>query len=239
MKLKGTAVLLAALALLAAGCGGRPETAEHSASIPPVEIPGSSFYCGITAEPTGVPTEVPSPVPTERPTPAPTAEPTPEPTRKTVPTPAPTAAPTPTARPTPKPDTAYYSVRPGQFTEDEIYLVARLITCEARYATPVGQWAVASVVLNRVLNSSGSFPNNVRGVLLQRNQFVPEGKLMSTVPTERALSSARYVFSEHGSTLPKLVLFYRAAYLGTQWESYMDYYATVEGNCFFYGKYYF
>ena len=228
MKNKRTAVFLLTLVIALTGCGGGTESLE-AVSLPPVEIPPSSVFCGTTAAPTVVPT----PEPTEVPSSAPTEEPTPTPVLKSIPTPVPTAV------PTAAPDPAYYHVYPGQFTEEDIYLAARLITCEARYATAVGQRAVASVVLNRVLNTSKNFPNTVRGVLLQRNQFVKEEKLMSTNPTERALASARYVFSEHGATLPKLVLFYRAAYLGTTWESYMEYCTTVEGNCFFYGKYYF
>lgn len=156
-----------------------------------------------------------------------------------VPTAEPTPAPTAAATAQPSDTESFYTVKPGQFTDEEIYLVARFITCEARYAGDEGQRSVASVVLNRVLNSSNQFPDTVTGVLLQRNQFVRKDKLLRTEPTRKALKNARYVFKEHGSTLPKKVFFYKAEYLGTSWEDYMEYYKTIEGNCFFYGKYYF
>lgn len=228
--MKRIAVILTAILLLLAGCGtdGKGDKLSLASEEPVmlVEIASPAKNAEITACPTAVPTDTPVPTPT--PTPTPTPAPTPTPTPK------------PTASPTPKPtQSSYYTVTPGQFAEWEIDLVARLITCEARGGTDAGQRAIASVVLNRVLNKSGNFPNNVRGVLLQRNQFVPESRLMSTTPTEHAKRSARYVFYEHGSTLPKKVLFYKAAYLGTTWTDYMQYYATINGNCFFYGiKYY-
>gem|GEM_PF-277999 len=170
------------------------------------------------------------------PTPKPTATPTAKPTA--TPTPKPTA--TPTANPTASPVPEYYTVTPGQFTEYEIRLVAGLVYKEARYSTAVGMRAVASVVLNRVLNESSNFPNNVRGVLFQSGQFgYSESELCSVSPSDLIYSSVRYVFSEHGSTLPKKVLFYRAAYLGYYWTNYMQYYATIEGNNYYYGLYYF
>ncbi|MBQ3939427.1 MAG: hypothetical protein II724_08820, partial [Clostridia bacterium] len=63
--------------------------------------------------------------------------------------------------------------------------------------------------------------------------------LEHTTPIPAAREAARYVFVEHGSTLPSNVFFYRAARLGTTWFYYTQYYATIEGNNFFYGLYYF
>lgn len=144
--------------------------------------------------------------------------------------------------PTPAPTTppSMYTVYPGQFSDYDIHLVAALIHCEGPGSTYVGYRAIASVVLNRVLNESNNFPDDVPGVLFQQGQFgYSRAYLESVTPNATAMSAARYVFSSHGSTLPKKVLFYKAAYLGTTWTYYMRYYATIEGNAYFYGIIYY
>ncbi|MCR5610767.1 MAG: cell wall hydrolase [Clostridiales bacterium] len=220
------------------GCGKAAGEDPGLSSAAVVVIPEKHYKSAITTAPPcqtdAEILELPTPVPTPRPTEIPR-----ELVDNLKPTPTPTPTPTPKPTPVTTQASSYYTVYPGRFTDDEIYLVARFITCEARYAGDEGQRSVASVVLNRVFNNSGRFPDTVEGVLFQRNQFVRRDKLLSTEPTEKALRNARYVFRDHGSTLPKKVLFYKAAYLGTTWEDYMEYYKTIEGNCFFYGKYYF
>lgn len=171
-------------------------------------------------------------------TPTPTPKPTPKPTN----TPKPTATPTPkpTNAPTASPVPEYYTVHPGQFTDYEINLVAALVYKEARYSTSLGMRAIASVVLNRVLNETTNFPNDVRGVLFQPGQFgYSEETLCNTNFSQLALESARYVFRDHGSTMPKKVLFFRAAYLGIYWTSYTEYYTTIEYVNYYYGIIYF
>ena len=199
-----------------------------------VEVDGMTGYMarrfvdlGNAATPTPKPTPTPTPKPTPTPTPKPTATPTPKPT----------ATPTPKPTNTPVPD--YYTVYPGEFSDSDILLVAKLITSEGPGSTSVGLRAIASVVLNRVKNTAGPFPNTVPAVIYQSGQFYPEGALDNITPTDLAMQSARYVFRDHGSTLPKKVLFYRAAYLGYNWYSYTQFYATIEANNYFYGLYYF
>ena len=112
-------------------------------------------------------------------------------------------------------------------------LLAKFLHVEARYNSTTGQRAVASVILNRVLNESHHFPDTVSGVLFQKGQFVSEEKLANVVPNAAVIASARYVLQEHGSTLPKKVLFYKASYLGTTWYSYLEFYKTIDDNNFF------
>ena len=157
----------------------------------------------------------------------------------TTPTPQPTATPRPTPTPTPRPTAA--PTPGGSFTDYEIHLVAALIHCEGPGSTAVGYRAIASVVYNRVMNQSGWFPNDVAGVIFQPGQFqgYTRERLEHTTPNATAMAAARYVFREHGSTLPPKVLFYRASYLGTEWFYYTQYYATIEGNNYFYGIIYY
>lgn len=57
------------------------------------------------------------------------------------------------------------------YTDEELDLLARLITAEARGESNVGKVGVGAVVINRVL--SPQFPNTIREVIYQPRQFGP------------------------------------------------------------------
>ena len=61
------------------------------------------------------------------------------------------------------------AVSAGQSQSGELYLLARLISAEARGEPYVGQVAVGAVVLNRVEHPS--FPNSISGVIDQPGAF--------------------------------------------------------------------
>jgi spore germination cell wall hydrolase CwlJ-like protein len=73
-------------------------------------------------------------------------------------------------------------------TEEEEYLLAAIIQCEADGQSKNGMIAVGAVVLNRV--KSSSFPNTISKVIYQRGQFGPasSGKLARRL--SRGVSSA-------------------------------------------------
>ena len=75
------------------------------------------------------------------------------------------------------------------FTEDDRYLLANLIYCEAGGEPYEGQVAVGAVVINRVLSSV--FPNTLSGVIYQSGQFEPvsTGRLALALAENRATSS--------------------------------------------------
>lgn len=64
-------------------------------------------------------------------------------------------------------------------TGEDIDLMAKLVAAESIGEPYEGKVAVASVVLNRTVNSS--FPNTIRGVIFQKNAFscVKNGKIKS------------------------------------------------------------
>lgn len=78
----------------------------------------------------------------------------------------------------------------GVLRDDELDLLARVITGEARGESYVGQVAVAAVVLNRVRSSS--FPSSVSGVVYQPLAFeaVSDGQIWMQ-PTSTAFRAAR------------------------------------------------
>lgn len=57
----------------------------------------------------------------------------------------------------------------SQYSSSDIYLLAKIITAEARGESYVGQVAVGAVVLNRVRHSS--FPDSISGVIYQPGAF--------------------------------------------------------------------
>ena len=76
-------------------------------------------------------------------------------------------------------------------SENEIYLMAKMIHAEARGESAKGQTAVGAVIMNRI--KSDLFPNTLSGVLYQKNQFtaVNDGQFHSLEPAETAYAAAR------------------------------------------------
>ena len=82
------------------------------------------------------------------------------------------------------------SVKAASSTENNVNLLARLISAEARGQPYVGQVAVGPVVLNRVEHPS--FPNTISGVIYQAGAFtcVTDGQFQQPV-AESAYRAAR------------------------------------------------
>lgn len=72
------------------------------------------------------------------------------------------------------------------FSDEDRYLLANLIYCEAGNQPYEGQVAVGAVVINRVLSSV--YPNTVSGVIYQYKQFAPvlDGHLALALAEDRA-----------------------------------------------------
>lgn len=75
-------------------------------------------------------------------------------------------------------------------TNEELLLLSKLITGEARGESYEGQLAVAAVVVNRVRDSR--FPDNIKDVIYQKNAFsvVKDGSI-NIKPTESAYKAAQ------------------------------------------------
>ena len=75
--------------------------------------------------------------------------------------------------------------------EDDLWLLARMISAEARGEPYSGQVAVGAVILNRVKHPS--FPNTISGVLYQPGAFssVADGQFYSVQITDSARKAAQ------------------------------------------------
>ncbi|SHJ58118.1 spore cortex-lytic enzyme [Paramaledivibacter caminithermalis] len=92
-----------------------------------------------------------------------------------------------------KPDTGktkYTSGNKGISRNDDITLLAKAITGEARGEPYIGQVAVGAVILNRV--KSPTFPNTIAGVIYQPGAFtaVSDGQI-NLAPADSCLKAAR------------------------------------------------
>jgi len=92
----------------------------------------------------------------------------------------------------------------GLMGDEDLYLLAKLITAEAQGEPFEGQVAVGAVVMNRV--KSSIFPNTIREVIYQKNQFSCLPKLPQTVPTESCLQAAEV--AKKGKDPSKGALYY-------------------------------
>ncbi|MEG1550760.1 MAG: spore cortex-lytic enzyme [Oscillospiraceae bacterium] len=78
----------------------------------------------------------------------------------------------------------------GQFSNNDIYLLAKVIAAEARGEPYIGQVAVGAVILNRVNHSS--FPDSIPGVVYQPGAFsCVNDSNWSTEPNEESKKAAR------------------------------------------------
>ncbi|MDE6504679.1 MAG: spore cortex-lytic enzyme [Clostridia bacterium] len=78
----------------------------------------------------------------------------------------------------------------SNYTNSDLYLLAKCIYAEARGESYTGQVAVGAVILNRV--KSSSFPNTVSGVIYQKNAFtaVSDGQI-NLSPDQTAMNAAQ------------------------------------------------
>lgn len=78
----------------------------------------------------------------------------------------------------------------SNYTNSDLYLLAKTIYAEARGESYTGQVAVGAVILNRV--ASSSFPNTIAGVVYQKHAFtaVSDGQI-NLEPDKTAMNAAQ------------------------------------------------
>ena len=75
-------------------------------------------------------------------------------------------------------------------SDDQLYLLSKLVAAEARGESYQGQVAVAAVVLNRVQDSR--FPDSIEDVIYQKNAFsVVKNGSINVQPTEESYKAAK------------------------------------------------
>ena len=162
-------------------------------------------------------------IPTPTPTPKPKAKATPKPKED---------APKATPKPTPEPEIE--SGGQGDYTEDEIYLVAKLIYAEGKNQSTESFMAMASVLYNRC--NSKRFGGSVQREVYRSGQFsvVDNSSFEALAPSSAAQRAAEAVFNGGERTIPAGVMYFRSASKGKNWSSSREFYKTIGGNNYYY-----
>lgn len=108
------------------------------------------------------------------------------------------------------------------YSEEDLYILAHVLSGEAQNCPDEEQLYVGSVVLNRRLNPQ--FPNTIKGVVFQKGQYACtwDGNYYRE-PTERNWANAKKLLEE-GSVLPSNVIWQsskkqgKGVYIKTKWH---------------------
>lgn len=108
-------------------------------------------------------------------------------------------------------------------------MLARLVYLEANTESLECQMAVASVVINRWLDSR--WGSTIASVIYSPYQFSPSGLIHKTTPTEANYAAVDQILKS-GSILPKYCMYFRSEYCFSDvWNGYARY--TQIGNVYF------
>ncbi len=119
-------------------------------------------------------------------------------------------------------------------TNENVYLLARIISAEARGETYRGQVAVGAVVMNRVRSSK--FPNTLAGVIYQKGAFtaVDDGQFDKPI-ADSAYRAAREVLAGADPT-GGCLYYYNPATATSQWIYSLPVKMTIGKHRFSMGK---
>jgi N-acetylmuramoyl-L-alanine amidase len=122
------------------------------------------------------------------------------------------------------------STSSGQYSSSDIYLLAKIITAEARGESYIGQVAVGAVVLNRVRHSS--FPDSISGVIYQPGAFsAVRDSNWSVEPDATAKKAARDAINGWDPT-GGAIYYYNPAKTNDRWIRTRQVVATIGSHIF-------
>ena len=113
---------------------------------------------------------------------------------------------------------------------EELLLLSKLVTGEARGESYEGQVAVAAVVINRVKDPR--FPNSIKDVIYQKNAFsvVKDGSI-NLQPTESAYSAAQEALYGNDPT-NKAIYFWNPDIATCKWIKTLNPYMRIGNHVF-------
>lgn len=125
---------------------------------------------------------------------------------------------------------AYLKDGDAYYNETTLYWLSRIIYAESGNQSTKGKIAVGNVVMNRV--KSSKFPNNIKDVLFQKNQFSPamSGSIYRN-PNESSVIAAKLVMD--GAVVLKKALFFNREGMDTYAARNRTYVATIGGHDFY------
>lgn len=118
----------------------------------------------------------------------------------------------------------------GQYSSNDVYLLAKVIAAEARGESYVGQVAVGAVVLNRVEHSS--FPDSIAGVVYQPGAFsCVNDSNWSVAPTAESQKAARDAINGWDPS-GGAIYYYNPAKTSNQWIRSRPVIVTIGSHLF-------
>jgi len=98
--------------------------------------------------------------------------------------------------------------------EDDLYWLSRIIHAEAKGESAEGRIAVGNVILNRM--ESDEFPDTLKGVIFQKNQFSPVSNgMIYDEPTNESVESAKKVLAGEKVVGDDALFFYNPDVVGS------------------------
>ena len=125
---------------------------------------------------------------------------------------------------------AYILDGESYYDENILYWLSRIIYSESGNQSMRGQIAVGNVVMNRL--NSPMFPNTIKGVLFQKNQFSP-AMSGSIYRTPRAMSVVAAKLVMDGAVVLEDALFFNRAGMNTFAARNRVYVATIGAHAFY------
>lgn len=123
----------------------------------------------------------------------------------------------------------------GQWTEDDLYWLSRIIHAESKGESLTGQIAVGNVICNRV--EAEEFPNSIQGVVFDRKngvQFEPVSNgTVYEEPGEQSILAARLALAGANAAGDSLYFFNPSLSSGSWVRANRDYYTTIGCHMFF------
>lgn len=121
-----------------------------------------------------------------------------------------------------------YSSNSYNYTEEDVMMLARVITREAGGESYQGMLAVGNVVMNRVF--CGYWGKTIASVVTARGQFAYSP---DRTPKKRCIDAARDVLKNERWVIPQNVYFFNSSRpAGENWGKY-KFYTKIGGHCFY------
>lgn len=122
----------------------------------------------------------------------------------------------------------------GYYNDYDLYWLSRVIYAESGNQSMAGMLGVGNVVLNRVRDESGLFPNDVRGVIFQQNQFsVVDNGTIFLEPKPHCVVAAKLCLEGYNSVGSSL-FFLNPSISNSSWfDTYRDFYASIGDHDFY------
>lgn len=126
-----------------------------------------------------------------------------------------------------------------EYTEEDLDLLARLIYSEGGIESYEVKLMIGSVVLNRMSDPDPNFPDTLREVIYQKNQFSVttikmDGVIMIDRPADEESIRAAKELLDYGSVLPEKVQVFYAKSVKKGWVTTREPYGTYGRTVFAY-----